>query len=667
MPSLRHALLVVLAAAVGFGGVWSLLSLGTAGGWMLAGLAALGAAAAVVQRRRARRRVLPQSFADLNPHPLLELDAEGRLCSMNAAARARFPDLSARRPDHPFFRGLSEAAVHLAADRRNRLTREVQVGEAIYEQRLIQDPGTDRLYVYATDVTDRRRAAEARQQSEQKFARVFRSAPMAIGVSRLADGRFLDVNDSFVRLFGFADRHAIIGLTGLDIGLWQRGNDRARVLELLSQDDVAVHSLETAIRRHDGAQRDVLLSVELMDFDGQPCVLSTLLDVTERKHAEAGIAVLKAFYENTLKELPIEVAVYDAEGRFFYQNPEALRDEELRLWLVGKTSIEYAEAQGFDVEPYARRHGWIQGVVARKEIGQLEEELPGPDGEIRHLLRVATPVLDDDDAVIYVVSYGMDITERKLFEQKLLEAKNAAEEMARLKSAFVANMSHEIRTPLTAILGFATVLGEELDAEQRELAEIIKQSGERLLETLNSVLDLARVEANAIDVDPQPLDLSAEMLAAARLFKPMALKKGLAFKVETPARDLYAQLDRACLHRILSNLISNAIKFTDEGEVAVSLRTLGPEVQLQVRDTGIGIDPSFLPHIFEEFKQESTGLSRTHPGSGLGLAITRHLVERMHGQIEVDSVKGEGTTFTVVFPAMREKPDCVADVVQATA
>ncbi|MDX1548163.1 MAG: ATP-binding protein [Rhodothermales bacterium] len=628
------------------------LSPATAAVVLLLGL--LLAAFALLRRHR-------DPSAELNPHPVIELDARGRIRAINAATRARFPDLVAKGPDHPFLAGLAKAVAALLTNRRNRLTREVAVGDVVYEQRLVRVPGADRVRLYAVDVTERRRAAEARLQSEEKFARVFRSAPMAIGISRLADGRFLDVNDSFVRLLGFENRHQIIGRTGLEVGLWQGANDRARVLAMLSHDDAGVHSLETEVLHQDGSHRDVLLSVELMDFDGQACVLSTLLDMTERKHAEAGIAVLKAFYENTLKELPIEVAVYDAEGRFFYQNPEALRDEDLRLWLVGKTPVDYAEAESLDPAPYARRLAWVREVVHKKEIGQLEETLSAPDGSVRHLLRVATPVLDDDDAVIYVVSYGMDITDRKRFEQKLLEAKNAAEEMARLKSAFVANMSHEIRTPLTAILGFATVLGEELDAQQRELVGIIKQSGERLLETLNSVLDLARLEANAIEVDPQPVNVAEELLAAARLFKPMALRKGLNFRVETPTPEPYAQLDRACLHRVLSNLLSNAIKFTDAGEVHLVLRSLQTEVQIRVADTGIGIAADFLPHIFEQFKQESTGLARTHTGSGLGLSITHHLVERMHGRIEVESVKGAGTAFTVTFPAMPYKPVCVSE------
>ncbi len=485
---------------------------------------------------------------------------------------------------------------------------------------------------------------------------------MAISISQLSDGRFVDVNDHFLVLLGYEDRNAVIGRTAAELDLWVQPGNRARVLALLAENDGIAHRYEAQVYTTADQIRDVIVSIVVMEVDGEACVLSTLLDVTELREAEAGLGVLKAFYENTLRDLPIQVAVLDDEARFIYLNPAAMPDEEMRLWMVGKTSVDFARARGLDPIPYQKRQKWLLEVIAQKKIGQLEETLTTQAGEERHHLSVATPVLDDHGKVLYVVGYGIDITERKAFEDQLLEAKSAAEDMARLKSSFVANMSHEVRTPLTAILGFATVLGEELEGEQRELVEIIKQSGERLLETLNSVLDLARLESEALGLDPRALNLGDELLAAARLFGPMAEEKGLALELEVPDEAVRAQLDRALLHRVVSNLLSNAIKFTEEGEVRIVLVSPGNEVQIQVKDTGIGIDESFQPHLFEEFKQESTGLARTHTGSGLGLAITRHLVERMHGQIEVHSAKGEGATFTVTFPATPPGLSVDADV-----
>ena len=487
---------------------------------------------------------------------------------------------------------------------------------------------------------------------EGKIARAFRAVPMAISINRLSDGRFVDVNDHFLELLGYEDRNAVLGRTATELDLWVQPGNRARVLALLAQNDRIAHRYEAQVYTTDDLVRDVIVSIVVMEVDGEACVLSTLLDVTEHREAEAGLGMLKAFYEDTLRELPIQVAVLDDEARYIYLNPTAMHDEEVRVWMAGKTSVDFAEASGLDPEPYQKRHAWLLDVIAQKKIGQLEETLTTHAGEERHLVRVATPVLDDDGEVLYVVGYGIDLTERMAFEQQLLDAKRAAEEMARLKSSFVANMSHEVRTPLTAIMGFATVLGEELDGEQRELVEIIKQSGERLLETLNSVLDLSRLESDALGLDPRALNLGDELLAAARLFGPMAEEKGLALEIDLPDDAVHAPLDRAFLHRVLSNLLSNAIKFTEEGEVRLVLVPLGDTVQIQVQDTGIGIAESFQPHLFEEFKQESTGLARTHTGSGLGLAITRHLVERMNGQIDVHSAKGEGTTFTVTFPAI---------------
>ncbi|MFQ5572236.1 MAG: PAS domain-containing sensor histidine kinase [Rhodothermales bacterium] len=591
-------------------------------------------------------------FPLLAPHPILEITAEGEVLYANPAAVARFPDIKTAGSEHPILRAVPGAVDLLREGTKPHVVQDIHVGTAVYELYVSQIPDTNHLGLYLFDITTRRRVQEALYKSEEKFSRVFRSAPTAMSVSRLSDGRFIHVNDSFMQLLGYEDRSAVIGKTGMELGMWVYPGVRAHLLGKLAQSVNVVHRHEVQVYHTSGEVRDVLVSVVVLEVGGEACILSTLLDMTERREAEIGLEVLKAFYENTLKELPIEVTVLDAQARFFYLNPEAVPDEDMRLWMVGKTSVDFALAQGLNPTPYQRRHEWLLQVIEHKEIGQLEETLYTSEGVERHMLRVATPVLDEDGEVIYVVGYGMDITNRKAFEQKLLEAKNAAEEMARLKSAFVANMSHEVRTPLTAILGFAKVLEEELEDEQQELADLIKQSGERLLETLNSVLDLARLEANAIEVDPELLNLGEEVAEAARLFQPMAVKKGLAFTLEMPDHQLHAQLDRPFLHRILNNLLSNAIKFTEEGEIRLTLRLLGDHVQIQVQDTGIGIGDAFLPHLFEEFKQESTGLARTHTGSGLGLAITRHLVERLNGRIEVESTQGVGTIFSVTFPAM---------------
>lgn len=250
-----------------------------------------------------------------------------------------------------------------------------------------------------------------------------------------------------------------------------------------------------------------------------------------------------------------------------------------------------------------------------------------------------------------------DITERKRYEEALQRAKEQAEEMARLKSAFLANMSHEIRTPLTSVIGYSSLLVKEVNEKHRRFAQLIERSGRRLLDTLNSVLALAQLEANQVEVQFDTITVFEELKEIVQLHQQTAESKGLSLKLtgENGGEALRARLDRGALSSIMQNLIGNAIKFTESGEVEVSVGKEGEKVLIRVRDTGVGIDESFFPHLFEEFRQESTGLSRTYEGSGLGLSITRRLVELMGGEITVSSEKGEGSVFTVFFPLVAEE------------
>lgn len=234
---------------------------------------------------------------------------------------------------------------------------------------------------------------------------------------------------------------------------------------------------------------------------------------------------------------------------------------------------------------------------------------------------------------------------------RLQEANRRLEEVNLLKDELIASVSHELRTPLTAILGFASVLKEEIESgEHREFLQIIHDNGNRLLSTLDGLLDLAKLRAGVMDVHKEVLHVSDETRAVVRLLENLAQGKQINLHLEPPAHPLYAMLDRHLYERILFNLIGNAIKFTDEGEVRVKIVREDNQVAIQVHDTGIGISEEFLPYLFDPFKQESSGFSRTHEGSGLGLTLTAELVELLQGTINVKSRKGKGSIFVVRFP-----------------
>ena len=281
-------------------------------------------------------------------------------------------------------------------------------------------------------------------------------------------------------------------------------------------------------------------------------------------------------------------------------------------------------------------------------------ELRRPGGEAVPF-EIATRRLRDRSAF---VSVARDVEERRAYEHGLLEAIQAAEEAreqaekaAQLKSSILANMSHEIRTPLTAVLGFADILREEVPDDLREYAETVHSGGQRLLNTLNDILDLARLDAERAPVEPEDLDVVAVVEGAVGLLASLARRKGLGLHVQSAVRALPAHHSRTSLERVVTNLVGNAIKFTERGEVRVSLHAADGHFAVRVKDTGVGIADAFLPDLYEAFKQESNGHARSHEGTGLGLAITKRLVDLMGGEIRVWSRKDEGTLFEAAFPA----------------
>ena len=248
--------------------------------------------------------------------------------------------------------------------------------------------------------------------------------------------------------------------------------------------------------------------------------------------------------------------------------------------------------------------------------------------------------------------YGvlLDVTAQVEREAALRDARDRAQDAARAKSDFLANMSHEIRTPLTAIIGFAQILREETGSAYHDLVGPIESGGVRLLETLNSVLDIARMEAGHLDLALAPVDVAAEVHAAVELLAGRAAEKRLTLTADAPLGLPAVLANRPALNRILANLVSNAVKFTPAGHVRVTAREAAGRVEIRVADTGEGMSPDFLGSLYEPFQQASTGWARSHEGTGLGLTITRGLVEGMGGTIAVESAAGQGTTFTVSLP-----------------
>ena len=324
-----------------------------------------------------------------------------------------------------------------------------------------------------------------------------------------------------------------------------------------------------------------------------------------------------------------------------YPTAETIGQHISLLWPKGATG----EAEG----------SVIKRIISGKKSEPFETLRRRKDGSLVNVSITFSPTRDERGEIVWLSEIGRDITDRKKFEKALIEAKEDAERMSRLKSSFLTNMSHEIRTPLSGILGFASILEQSASGEQKELVELIDKSGRRLLDTINSVLDLSMLESDSFNLNPRSINICNEVVEKVALLKPLAEKKGLSMITDIQEKPCVARVDTACLDRILNNLIGNAIKFTTTGHVTVKVRTNGEHVKIQVIDTGIGVSKEFMSRMFDEFEQESSGMARLYEGSGLGLAITQRLTTMMDGTIDVVSERGEGSVFTLTFPASQEK------------
>ena len=286
---------------------------------------------------------------------------------------------------------------------------------------------------------------------------------------------------------------------------------------------------------------------------------------------------------------------------------------------------------------------------------RLDFRLRLPGGEVRWVSERATPSLDAAGRLA-VGGILQDVTERKAAEATLERARRVAERAASARMAFLRTMSHELRTPLGAIRGFAELLAEEVAALDGagdaipEFAATIADASDRALRLVSSLLDLSRLDTGGLELARRPVDADALAAGLATRYRAAAEAKGLAFHLDRAAAPAIVLADAARLEQVLDGLLSNALKFTEAGEVRLAVESAPDATRLVVSDTGVGIGADFLDGLFEPFAQEDHRVNRRFGGSGLGLAIVHGLVGAMGGRIDVESTPGEGSSFAVTLP-----------------
>jgi len=418
--------------------------------------------------------------------------------------------------------------------------------------------------------------------------------------------------------------------------------------------------------------------LEANDLELKAAALVSLQAEAERAAALARAEQEQRFSASMIDALPGIFYLYDSEGAFLRWNQNF---EEV----TGYASSEISEMHPLDFfrEPSRSDVSDRIAEVFRGGEASIEADLVHRDGTATHYFLTGRRLLFDDRTCL--VGVGIDITERLEAERRLVELNETlearvddrtrelhralvrAEAADQVKSAFLATMSHELRTPLNSIIGFTGILLQglagPLEPEQSKQLGMVQTSARHLLELINDVLDLSKIEAGQLQVRADPFDLGEIVDRTLAAVRPAADKAGLALERTIPEALPAMVGDGRRLEQVLLNLVSNGIKFTDRGEVSVTVEVVddpggrvGRHVLLRVRDTGIGIPPEHITELFEPFRQIDSGLDRRHEGTGLGLAISQRLCALMGGMIEVESTFGVGTEFTVTLPIDAEAP-----------
>jgi PAS domain S-box-containing protein len=507
------------------------------------------------------------------------------------------------------------------------------------------------------DITERKLAEKALQESEEKFAKVFRDAPVWIAITDLNDATYLDVNDQALRATGFS-RQEVIGHTAVEIG-WLKREDRVRLVQEL-QDHGQIDGLEMTFHAKDGRLLLGLVNGDQIIVGGRPCLLTITVDITERKQAD------KILHE-IIEKNPISIQIVDKEGYTLQTN-----DAHTKLFgavVPPDYSIfkdKQIVSQGF-IELF-------EGVKAGKSvkfpdftfnIHDVYAELP--DNPI-WLRLVIFPLLDSAGNQERYVLMHEDITEHKQAEKTIRDyAANLEQRVEqrtselihanRAKDEFLANMSHELRTPLNSILGFSETLLEgvrgPLNERQEQGVKIIYSSGEHLLGLINDILDVSKIEAGKFELHPEIVSVNDICHSSLNFIKQLAKKKNIMVEYSASLEASSIVADPKRLKQILVNLLNNAVKFTPErGKVTLEVQADAERNQLRflVTDTGIGIASDDLPRLFKPFVQLDSSLSRQYEGSGLGLVLTQKLVDLHQGVVQVESTVGKGSSFTVALP-----------------
>jgi PAS domain S-box-containing protein len=565
-------------------------------------------------------------------------------------------ELIAQRIQRVFDEGASDAEANFT-------TKDLEVLPFYFTGKRIELEGQPYLIGMGIDISERRRAEEALRAGEARYRAVVEHQTEFI-VRWKPDGTRTFVNEAYCQYFGLTPGQALSAEFLPLVAEEDRAAVQAKIARLLS--GATRYELDThrVVKPDGGIGWQEWVDQAIQDETGQIVEFQSVgRDVTERKQTEEALAVSEAELRALFASMNDAVLVIDRDGvyrKIAPTNPGLLYKP--REELLGKSLR--------DVFPADRAEAFIQAVrqvIEMQKTTHIEYPLT-IDGKLVWFDTSISPL--GTDTTLWM---ARDITDRKQSEERLqrlneeLEQRVArrteelaaalirAQESDRLKSAFLASMSHELRTPLNSIIGFTGVilqgLAGPLNKEQTKQLNMTRDSARHLLALINDILDISKIEAGQLEIIRQPFDMREAIAKALQVVQPLLRKKkeirlGTWIGLNVGA----VNQDRRRVEQVLINLVNNAIKFTERGEVNIECQVRDGYLETCVRDTGLGIKPEDMHKLFKPFQQIDTGPARGHDGTGLGLSICKHLVTAMGGDIHVESAWGVGSTFRFTLP-----------------
>jgi PAS domain S-box-containing protein len=501
-------------------------------------------------------------------------------------------------------------------------------------------------YCILKDISEQRKTEKLLRESEELFRHSFDYAAIGICIVGI-DKKFQRVNNAFIEMTGYANDD-IINLTFTDI---THPEDQSIGLDQFKQMIDGEIDKASIVKRYIRKDKQVIwvsMSISLIrSIDQQPQFFITqIIDITERERMVEDL--LK--FSRAVEQSPVSIITTDTSGNIEYVNPK----------LIEITGYQFAEVHGKNPKIFSSGEKskseykvlWDTILSGNEWHGEMHNKKK--NGNLYWELASISPIINERGEITHFLAIKEDITERKRVEIELITAKEKAEESNRLKDAFIANISHEIRTPLNGILGMSSLIREifhdNIKKEDEELFEGIDYSSKRIIRTVDMILNYSRLQVGEFPIIQKNLELSSICKRLVIEFTSAAKNKSLDLTFHNNCEKSEVFADEYSITMVISNLIDNAIKFTNKGYIEVILKKgTDDKIILEVKDTGIGIDKKYLDYMFEPYRQEQMGYGRAYDGIGLGLSIVKKVLSLNNAIINVESKKGEGTTFSINF------------------